>query len=323
MPRKYRSPFLNSIRSQMMRERYASRTIDAYIYWIKRFIIFHNKQHPADMGADEIEAFLTHLAVSEKVAPNTQNQALSSLLYLYRSFLGHQLPGRLHHAKSTASSRIPTVLTQQETRSLLENLHGVPLLVSELLYGAGLRINEAVTLRVKDIDFNMQSIAIHDSKGRKNRVVPLPVAIVPKLRSHLDYVKLVHAADLRSGYGTVQLPHALERKIPSASSSWSWQYVFPSASLARDPDANVFRRYHKSKSTIQKAVKTAARRAGLSKRVTCHTLRHSFATHLLQSGADIRTVQELLGHQDVKTTMIYTHVLNRGGLGVQSPLDRL
>ena len=323
MARTYKSPYLNSIRDQMMRQRYASRTIDAYIYWIKRFILYHNKKHPEQMGIDQIEAFLTYLAVDETVAPNTQNQALSALLYLYRVFLGRQLPDKLRHVKSSRSPRIPTVLTPDEIQSLFANLGGSSLLICELLYGAGLRINEAVTLRVKDIDFHMRSIAIHDSKGRQNRVVPLPAATIPKLKKQLKQAKIIHRTDLKSGYGAVQLPYALDRKIPSASRSWPWQFAFPSASLARDPDANTLRRFHKSKSTIQRAVKRAAQQARLEKRVTCHTLRHSFATHLLLAGADIRTVQELLGHQDVKTTMIYTHVLKRGGLGVQSPLDKM
>ena len=317
----YRSPFLNQIHAQMTQQGFARRTIKAYIRWIHRFILFHNKRHPAGLGVPEIEAFLNHLAVHDKVAPNTQNQAISALLYLYRTFLGHELPARLKPIRATGSPRVPTVLTPGEVRLLFDQLSGLPLLVARLLYGAGLRINEAVTLRVKDLDFSMQAITIHDAKGRKNRVVPLPAALSAELRVHLERVKAIHRADLVAGLGQVKLPYALDRKLPGASREWGWQFLFPSATLAFDSDDGLRRRFHMSATTVQKAVKRAARAAGFAKRVSCHTLRHSFATHLLQNGYDIRTVQELLGHKDVKTTMIYTHVLNQGPMGVRSPLD--
>ncbi len=317
-PRKLR----DQVRDALRRKHYSIRTEQAYVAWITRFILFHHKRHPQEMGAPEIEAFLTHLAVQKKVAASTQNQALSALLFLYREVL-HRDPGPLDALRAEKPRRLPTVLTKEEVHRLFAHLSGIYLLMARLIYGSGLRLMECVRLRVKDLDFVYRTITVRDGKGEEERVTILPESLIAPLRDHLRNVQRLHEEDLAKGYGAVYLPYALERKYPNANREWSWQYVFPSVRLSVDPRSGVVRRHHLDESGLQKAIRQAAQRAGLSKPVGPHTLRHSFATHLLEAHYDIRTVQELLGHKDVKTTMIYTHVLQRGGLAVRSPLDLL
>jgi integron integrase len=273
------------------------------------------------MGATEIEAFLTYLAVDQHVAPSTQNQALSALLFLYRQVLNLPLDLRIDAVRATKPKRLPTVMTKEEAKRVLSGLSGTHKLMAQLLYGSGLRLSGCTELRVKDIDFAQTLILVRNAKGMKDRITILPQSLVAPLREHLRWVKGTHDRDLAQGYGYVHLPYALERKYPNAHGEWGWQFVFPSSRLAKDPESGVVRRWHMSPSTLQKAVRKATQQASIVKPVGPHTFRHSFATHLLQDGYDIRTVQELLGHKDVKTTMIYTHVLNRGGLAVRSPLD--
>jgi integron integrase len=299
---------------------YSIRTEDAYVDWAKRFILFHQKRHPAEMGRAEIEAFLTHLAVERHVAASTQNQALSALLFLYKSVL-HQEVESVDAVRARKPKRLPTVLTKTEVLRVIHAMAGVQQLLAKLLYGSGMRALECVRLRVKDVDFAQHVLLVRDGKGEKDRITMLPENVVAPLQEHLARVQQVHAQDLANGYGAVYLPYALERKYPNASHEWGWQYVFPAHSLSVDPRTGAKRRHHLDESGLQKAVRAAARLASIDKHVTCHTFRHSFATHLLEAGYDIRTVQELLGHQDVKTTMIYTHVLNRGAKAVRSPLD--
>lgn len=274
------------------------------------------------MGGDEVNAFLTHLAVNENVAASTQNQALSAILFLYREVLELELGLNLDAVRAKRSRNLPTVLTVTETLEILKNLKGVYQIVDKLLYGSGLLINESLQLRAKDLDFAQQQIMVRDSKGMESRVTMLPRNVMEQLQEHLQIVKRIHQQDLARGYGEAHLPFALSRKYPNAAKEWIWQYVFPSSKIAKDPRSELMCRYHLHESGMQKTLKQAVRSAKIEKRVGCHTFRHSFATHLLQNGYDIRTVQELLGHKDVKTTMIYTHVLNRGGKGVISPLDR-
>jgi integron integrase len=272
------------------------------------------------MGNVEIEAFLTHLAIKRQLSASTQNQAFSALLFLYREVLNKPLEGPINSLRAKRPKRLPTVLTKEETLKIFECMSGIYQLMAKLLYGSGLRLSECVELRVKDIDFAQRQIIARDAKGMQDRVTMLPESLVKPLREHLERVKRLHREDLKKG-GSVYLPFALGRKYPGAGREWGWQYVFPSARLARDPRDGVLRRYYMSETTLQRAVKKATGLSGINKPVSCHTFRHSFATHLLQNGYDIRTVQELLGHKDVKTTMIYTHVLNRGGLAVRSPVD--
>ncbi len=312
---------LDRVRERIRFKHYSIRTEDSYVQWIKRFVIFHGKRHPAEMGAVEVEAFLTHLAVEGNVAASTQNQARSALLFLYKEVLGSELPWLNNVEQAKKPRRLPTVLTEEEVREVLGRLDGVHWLVAALLYGSGLRLMEALRLRVQDIDFKRREILVRNGKGFKDRVTMLPDRLASRLQAHLAGVKLLHEKDLVEGLGEVHLPYALERKYPNAGTSWGWQYVFPSGNRSVDPRTGKTRRHHVDEQTIQRAVKQAVRSAGLVKMATPHTLRHSFATHLLQNGQDIRTVQELLGHEDVQTTMIYTHVLNRGGRGVTSPLD--
>jgi len=301
---------------------YSIRTEQTYTDWIKRYIYFHDKRHPKDLGARDIEAFLTHLAVAGKVAASTQNLAKSSLLFLYREVLEIQLPWLDNITQAKAPKRLPVVLTVSEVQSLLSHLTGTHGLIASLLYGGGMRLMEAVRLRVKDVDFAQHEILVREGKGFKDRVTMLPEVVVAPLKAHLAKVKTLHEEDLAQGFGEVYLPFALDKKYPTAGRDWGWQYVFPSKNLSVDPRSDKTRRHHVDEKGVQRAVKQAVRDAGLVKPATPHTLRHSFATHLLQSGYDIRTVQELLGHSDVSTTMIYTHVLNKGGRGVVSPLDR-
>jgi integron integrase len=273
------------------------------------------------MGGEEINAFLTHLAVEGKVAASTQNQALSALLFLYREVLHLELDLDLDAVRAKRSRYLPTVLTPEEVKAIIVHLSGIHRLVVQVLYGSGLRLAEAQQLRVKDVDFNQRQLVIRNSKGMESRLTMLPETLVEPLQEHLLWAKRQHQQDLEQGYGSVYLPFALERKYPNAEREWSWQYVFPAERLSQDPRTGITRRHHLHESGLQRAIKQAVQKTGIPKRVSCHTFRHSFATHLLQNGYDIRTAQELLGHKDVKTTMIYTHVLNKGGRGVRSPLD--
>jgi integron integrase len=311
---------LDQVRDTLRLKHYAIRTEQAYVSWMRRFILFHHKRHPKDMGAPEIEAFLTNLAVNLNVAASTQNQALSALLFLYRHVLDQEI-GPLDAARAKKPKRLPTVLTHQQAMTVIAALPPTYQLVVKLLYGSGLRLLECLRLRVKDLEFPQYQIVVRDGKGSKDRVTILPASLVNPLRNHLERVGMRHQRDLERGHGSVYLPHALERKYPNANREWAWQYVFPARNLSVDPRSGLRRRHHRGESGPQRAVREAAKLAGIDKPVTPHTFRHSFATSLLEDGYDIRTVQELLGHKDVKTTMIYTHVLNKGPLAVRSPLD--
>lgn len=318
---------LDRVRDTLRLKHYSYRTEEQYLSWIKRYILFHKNQHgtfqhPQDMREKEISDFLTHLAVNRNVAPSTQNQALSALLFLYRNVLRIELNMPIDLVWAKKPQRLPTVLTHEEALRVIDMLTGTHQLMVKLLYGSGLRIMECVRLRVKDLDFAQRLIVVRDGKGAKDRVTLLSEPLIPPLKEHLQRVEHLHQADLAQGYGAVYLPYALAQKYPNANREWIWQYVFPSKQLSEDPrNPGTTRRHHLHEGTLQRAVKQAAGLAGIEKRATCHTFRHSFATYLLQNGYDIRTVQELLGHKDVKTTMIYTHVLNRGGLAVRGPLD--
>ena len=310
---------LDQVRDTIRLKHYSYRTEQAYIGWIRRYILFHDKRHPKDMGGVEVEAFLTHLAVEGRVSASTQNQALNALLFLYRNVLNQEL-GKLDAVRAKRSKYLPAVLTRDEVRAILQNMSGVPSLVIKVLYGSGLRLNEGLSLRIKDLDFAQCQVVVRDTKGNEDRVTMLPDSLVEPLQVHLQMVKKLHQLDVEQGYGSVYLPFALERKYPYADRAWIWQFVFPSPMRSRDPRSGIVRRHHLHESGVQRTLKQAVP-THIAKRVGCHTFRHSFATHLLEGGYDIRTVQELLGHKDVKTTMIYTHVLNRGGRGVRSPLD--
>lgn len=312
---------LDRVRDAIRLKHYSIRTEQAYADWIKRFILFHKKRHPAQMSEKEVTEFLTHLAREGKVAASTQNQALSALLFLYKEVLRQEIGWLDGVERAKKPARLPVVLSREEARKLLGELSGTPRLMASLLYGSGLRLMECVRLRVKDIDFGYAQITVRDAKGGKDRVTMLPVELAAPLQRHLARVQAQHDEDLEDGYGTVFLPFALDRKFPNAEREWAWQYVFPSSRLAMDPRTGKKQRHHMAEGILQSAVKLAVRKSGLTKPASCHSLRHSFATHLLERGSDIRTVQELLGHKDVSTTMIYTHVLNRPGLGVRSPLD--
>jgi integron integrase len=314
---------LDRMREAVRVRHYAIRTEQTYVQWARRFIVFHGKRHPAEMGAAEVEAFLTHLAVERGVAPATQSQAKAALLFLYREVLGVQLPWLDELVSAKPSRHLPVVLTPREAAALLQHMSGVTGLVAALLYGAGLRLLEGLRLRIKDIEFERRELLVRDGKGGKDRVTVLPENLVLPLQEQLAQARALHARDLQAGHGAVWLPDALAVKYPHAPRAWGWQWAFPSSVRSVDPRDGVERRHHLSEATVQKAVAGAARRAGVHKPCSPHVLRHSFATHLLQAGYDIRTVQELLGHADMKTTMIYTHVLNRGGRGVRSPLDAI
>lgn len=313
---------LDQVREQIRLRHYSIRTEAVYLEWVKRFIRFHRYRHPLEMGAAEVEAFLSDLAVRRDVSASTQNQALSALLFLYKQVLLVELPWLDGVIRARRPRRLPVVLTQTEVASVLPQLEGSVWLVASLLYGSGMRRMEALRLRVKDVEFSRLEILIRDGKGQKDRVTMLPRKLAAPLELHLQRVRALHEQDLQEGYGRANLPHALARKYPNAAAEWGWQFVFPSANRSIDPRSGGIFRHHLHEKTIQRSVRNAVRRVGLHKPATPHTLRHSFATHLLESGQDIRTVQELLGHSDVKTTQIYTHVLNRGGLAVLSPLDR-
>jgi len=314
---------LDRVREAIRARHYSRRTEKTYVAWIRRYIFFHGKRHPAEMGAREITDFLSALAVKDKVAASTQNQALSALLFLYRAVLAQDVPWLDDLVRAKRPERLPVVLTRDEVRAVLDRLHGVPLLMVLLLYGAGLRLLECARLRIKDVDFVSNQIVVRDGKGFKDRVTMLPASVKAGLAQHLDRVRRQHQYDLERGDGWVELPYALKRKYPSAGRGWAWQWVFPATRIYVDHVTGERRQHHLHESVLQRAVKDAVRRAGIAKPASCHTFRHSFATHLLEDRHDIRTVQELLGHSDVSTTQIYTHVLNRGPSGVQSPADRM
>jgi len=313
---------LDRLREKIRLKHYSIRTEEAYADWVRRFVVFHGRRHPAEMGAAEVEAFLTHLAVEGGVAASTQNQAKSALLFLYKEVLGVELPWLDGVASAKAPKRLPVVLTRDEVRAALDRTEGTPGLMLRLIYGTGVRVMECLRLRVKDVDFARREIVVREGKGFKDRVTMLPGTLAAPLREHLGRMRALHERDLREGGGEVYLPYALARKYPAAGREWAWQYVFPSARLSVDPRSGAVRRHHADEKSVQRALRQAVRDAGIHKPASPHTLRHSFATHLLEGGQDIRTVQELLGHKDVSTTMIYTHVLNRGARGVVSPLDR-
>ena len=315
--------FLDQLRECLRVRHYSLRTEDAYLDWVRRFILFHDKRHPKEMGAVEVQAFLTHLAVERHVSASTQNQAKAALLFLYRHMLEMDLPWLDGVIQAKRSPRLPVVLTPGEVRVLLDQMEGGMALVARLLYGTGMRLMEGLRLRVKDLDFERREVIVRDGKGGKDRVTMLPDLLVAPLRRHLEAVKALHDRDLADGFGEVWLPDALAEKFKAAPRAWGWQWIFPSTLRSADPRSGAIRRHHLQPESVQKAVRLAARAGELIKPVTPHVLRHSFATHLLAAGYDIRTVQELLGHKDVETTMIYTHVLNRGGRGVASPLDGL
>jgi integron integrase len=314
---------LDQVRSRIRFKHYSIRTEEAYVEWIRRYVRFHGNRHPVDLSATDVEAFLTHLATDRDVAASTQNQAQSALLFLYREVLAIELPWLDGVVRAKTPSRLPVVLTQDEIVLLLSTLRGTHKLVGELLYGTGMRILEALRLRVKDVDFGRREILIRNGKGAKDRVTMLPDRIRGRLHEQVLSARHLHESDLRAGFGAVWMPAALARKYPAAAREWCWQYVFPADRRSIDPRSGLVLRHHMSDQSFQRAMREALRASNIIKPATPHTLRHSFATHLLESGSDIRTVQELLGHADVSTTMIYTHVLNRGGRGVVSPLDRL
>jgi integron integrase len=312
---------LDQVRAQIRLRHYSASTETAYVQWVRRFILFHGKRHPLTMGGREVASFLTHLATDVRVAASTQNQALNALVFLYEHVLHRDAEAFEHFVRAHKPRRLPVVLSPSEVRAVLSQLEGTHRLVASLLYGSGLRLLECLELRVKDVDFAQREIRLRQGKGRKDRVTPLPEACAAPLQEHLTRVRAQFELDLREGFVGVPLPGALERKYPNAGREWGWQWVFPASRRYPDRAAGGERRHHCHETAVQRAVKRAVSAAGLAKPAGCHTLRHSFATHLLAGGYDIRTVQELLGHRDVKTTMIYTHVLNRGGRGVRSPLD--
>lgn len=309
-------------REELQTRHYARRTVKTYELWLRRFLRFHNLRHPREMGSAEVNSFLTHLAVDLQVSPSTQNQALAALLFLYRELLDRdlELDGVV---RARNRRRLPVVLSEAEVRAVRYHLEGDPALVVGLLYGSGLRLMEALRLRVKDLDFERRELTVRDGKGGKDRLTLLPQSLVAELQHHLLSVRRLHQLDLAAGWGRLPMPYALARKYPNADLEWAWQWVFPQEHRWHDRASGTQGRHHLDPSIVQKAVKRAVAAAGVSKAASCHTFRHSFATHLLERGQDIRTIQELLGHKDVSTTMIYTHVLNRGPLGVRSPADIL
>ncbi len=318
-----RMKLLSQVREAIRVRNYSRRTEQTYVMWVKRFTRFHDLQHPSEMAEPEINAFLTYLAVDRKVSASTQNQALSALLFLYRHVLNRPIGELGDVIRAQQPKRLPIVMTRDEVRTVMRQLSGEKWLIAALLYGSGLRLMECLRLRIKDVDITSSQITVRDGKGNQDRVTMLPTTLHDPFEEHLKHVKAIHEQDLKEGYGRVSLPHALARKYPNAGSEWCWQWIFPQKRRWRDRQTGRQGRHHMDESIMQRAVREAVRNAGLTKRATCHSFRHSFATHLLEDGYDIRTIQELLGHKDVKTTMIYTHVLNRGPTGVRSPMDRI
>ncbi|HCO58939.1 MAG TPA: recombinase XerD [Porticoccaceae bacterium] len=314
--------FMDQLRLDMRKNGLAYRTEQTYIHWVRRFILFHNKRHPKDMGSPEIEAFLAHLSVNRSCAANTQRTALNALVYLYKRFLGKEV-GELHYAPARTQRRLPVVYSRDEISQIISLLRGVYRLQVELMYGTGLRKAELLSLRIKDVDFDSNNIFVRGGKGNKDRSTILPQRLIPALKNQIESVKRLHAQDINDGYGDVFLPNALHRKYPRAARETAWQYLFPSSSIGRDPRSGVLRRHVMHASSLTKQLALATRAANITKPARAHSLRHSFATHLLEDGYDLRTIQELLGHSDVSTTEIYTHVINRGGKGVLSPADKL
>jgi integron integrase len=321
MPAAPKVKLLDQVRREIRLRHYSLRTEEAYVNWIRRFIFFHRKRHPRDMGATEVRAFLEHLANEGQVASATQHQAASALLFLYLQVLKVQLEGIDEALRPKRPARLPTVLTREEVARLLAVLEGTHQLIGRLLYGTGMRLLEGLRLRVKDIDFARNQMVVREGKGFKDRVTMLPGSLKAELQRHLERARILHEQDLKAGLGAVYLPYALAEKYPNADREWAWQWMFPAKTIGSDPRTGARRRHHVHENAVQKAIKEAVRRAGLDKPASCHTLRHSFATHLLEAGYDIRTVQELLGHKDVATTQIYTHVMQQPGIGVRSPLD--
>jgi integron integrase len=314
---------LDRVRGVLRTRHFSRRTEQAYVAWIRRFILFHGTRHPDRLGSPEVAGYLSHLASRREVSASTQNQAFSALLFLFRDVLGRELAGLNHVPRARLPERLPIVLTREEVAAVLRQMRGTPRLMCALMYGSGLRLLECCRLRVKDLDFSRQELLIRDGKGQRDRVTVLPGQLTPPLRAHLERVRRQHDADVNANAGYVALPGALARKYPNAHREWPWQWVFPARRVYTDAATGERRRHHLHETVLQREFAAAVRAAQLTKPATCHTLRHSFATHLLESGYDIRTIQELLGHADVSTTMIYTHVLNRGGRGVRSPLDLL
>lgn len=312
---------LDQVREVIRMKRYSIRTEEAYVPWIKRFVLFHDKRHPRDMGPEEVRQFLTHLAVTRRVAASTQNQALSAILFLYKAVLQQDIGWIDEIVWAKKPKRLPVVLTREEVKAVLQHLSGQTWIMASLLYGSGLRLIECLRLRVKDVDVSYHQITVRDGKGAQDCVTMLPERLNEALQAHMRTIQQLHQRDLEDGFGRVYLPDALARKYPNASREWAWQYIFPAARRTRDPRSGMMRRHHVMPLVLQRAVKAAVRQTGMAKAASCHAFRHSFATHVLENGADIRTVQELLGHKDVKTTMIYTHVLHRGGPGTRSPMD--
>ncbi|MBL3601312.1 MAG: integron integrase [gamma proteobacterium endosymbiont of Lamellibrachia anaximandri] len=313
---------LDRVRHKIRVKHYSIRTEQAYVDWIRRFILYHGKRHPEQMGAREIEAFLSHLAVDRNVAASTQNQALSAILFLYRDVLEKDLPWLENVTRAKKPQRVPVVLSNEEVQSVLLHLEGTHLLMASLMYGSGLRLMECVRLRIMDVELSGRQLVVRNGKGGKDRVTLLPDSLQNPLKVQIGRVRALHRQDIVSGFGAVYLPFALDRKYPNAPKEWAWQYVFPSADLSKDPRSGETRRHHIGEQSIQRAVKQAVRKSNIEKPASCHTLRHSFATELLTAGYDIRTIQELMGHKDVRTTQIYTHVIGCGGQGVRSPLDK-
>jgi integron integrase len=313
----------DQIRDVLRYKHYSRRTEQSYIHWVRRFILFHKKRHPSELGKDEIVAFLTHLAVNRRVSPSTQNIALSAILFLYKHVLEVELPWLDGFERAKRSRHIPVVFTRDEIKRLFSQFEGTYWLIFSLMYGSGLRLMECLRLRVKDIDFHYKQIIIRDGKGNKDRVTVLPEPLIEPLQNHLSKVKVRHEQDIEIGYGKANLPFALARKYPNANREFSWQFIFPSSTISKDPRSDFVGRHHVHSSAVQKVIRQAIRKAHITKPASSHTLRHSFATHLLEDGYDIRTVQELMGHKDVKTTQIYTHVLQKGGAAVRSPLERI
>lgn len=314
--------FVDQLRIHMRKNGLAYRTEQTYIHWIKRFIVYHNKRHPKDMNMREVESFLGHLSIDRSCSISTQRTALNALVYLYQRFLGVEV-GKIEFTLARNHRRLPVVYSREEIANILSHLRGVHRLLVELMYGTGLRKAELLSLRVKDIDFGSNNIFVRGGKGNKDRTTMLPLQLISSLRDQITVVECLHNEDVKDGYGEVYLPDALQRKYPNAAREIGWQYVFPSSSISRDPRSGVLRRHHMHPSSLAKQLRQAVKAAGIRKPARSHSFRHSFATHLLESGYDLRTIQELLGHSDVATTEIYTHVINRGGKGVKSPFDRL